>query len=316
MYNPLVTIIIPVYNGSNFVKQAIESALKQTYKNIEVFVVNDGSNDEGETEKIISEYADKIIYISKKNGGVSSALNTAILNMKGEWISWLSHDDLYKNDKIQKQINFLNNLLVNNNSIVFDKVAIFSAIDCINVSGKKIREIKYNFINNTSPIDRLIENIQSYRINGCSVLMNKKSVLNVGLFDEKIKTVSDVDMWYKLMLNGVYFYYINDILVSSRHHKQQVGVKLNDVFSKEYPELISNTVERLLNYGISKKQKYKLVNGLRKSGFQKISNKINNDLKMNSEYSIIYDTFSFLFWNSFYYSRCIIRFFYRLITVK
>ena len=104
MYNPKVTIVIPVYNGANYVKEAIESALSQTYDNIEIIVVNDGSNDNNETENAVLSYGDKIKYVCKENGGVSSALNTGIKLAEGEWISWLSHDDLYTQEKIKKQI--------------------------------------------------------------------------------------------------------------------------------------------------------------------------------------------------------------------
>ena len=107
-YEPLVSIVIPVYNGSNFLQQAIDSALNQTYKNIEIIVVNDGSRDDGATEQIALSYGDKIRYFSKENGGVSTALNMGIANMKGEYFSWLSHDDMYKPEKIEKQIEAIN----------------------------------------------------------------------------------------------------------------------------------------------------------------------------------------------------------------
>ena len=66
---PLVSIIIPVYNGENYLQQAIDSALAQTYGNLEILVINDGSTDEGRTEQIALSYGDKIRYISKENGG-------------------------------------------------------------------------------------------------------------------------------------------------------------------------------------------------------------------------------------------------------
>lgn len=107
-FNPLVSIIIPVYNGANYVAEAIESALNQTYKNIEIIVVNDGSTDE--TEKIVKKYGDKVRYFSKENGGTSTALNVGIKNMKGDYFSWLSHDDMYYPNKIKIQIEELKKL--------------------------------------------------------------------------------------------------------------------------------------------------------------------------------------------------------------
>ena len=72
---PKVSIVIPVYNGANYMREAIDSALNQTYKNIEVIVINDGSIDNGETDRIARSYGDRIVYVKKENGGVSSALN-------------------------------------------------------------------------------------------------------------------------------------------------------------------------------------------------------------------------------------------------
>ena len=80
---PLVSIIIPVYNGEDYIYLAIESALRQTYKNIEIIVINDGSTDN--TEKICKKYGNLIKYIKKENGGVSTALNLGIKNMKGSY---------------------------------------------------------------------------------------------------------------------------------------------------------------------------------------------------------------------------------------
>ena len=107
VWNPKVSIIIPVYNGANYMREAIDSALGQTYQNTEIIVVNDGSCDDGATDRIALSYGDKIKYIKKENGGVSSALNLGIQNMTGEYFSWLSHDDVYGPDKIKHQIESL-----------------------------------------------------------------------------------------------------------------------------------------------------------------------------------------------------------------
>ena len=108
-FQPLVSIIIPVYNGAAYMREAIDSALAQTYQNCEVIVVNDGSCDDGETEEIARSYGDKIRYFCKENGGVSTALNFGIAQMRGEYFSWLSHDDTYTAEKIERQVEVLQN---------------------------------------------------------------------------------------------------------------------------------------------------------------------------------------------------------------
>ena len=117
-FHPLVSIIIPVYNGANFLAQAIDSALSQTYDNIEILVINDGSTDNGATEQIALSYGNKVRYFNKRNGGVSSALNLGIEKMQGEYFSWLSHDDLYEPEKIKKQIEVLQGLPDHNKTII------------------------------------------------------------------------------------------------------------------------------------------------------------------------------------------------------
>ncbi len=67
-FNPLVSIVIPVYNGSNYLREAIDSALAQIYRNIEVLVINDGSRDDGKTEAVALSYGDRIRYFAKENG--------------------------------------------------------------------------------------------------------------------------------------------------------------------------------------------------------------------------------------------------------
>lgn len=101
---PLASIVIPVYNGADYLKEAVDSALGQTYPNCEVIVVNDGSADGGRTERAALSYGDRIRYFSKENGKVSTALNLGLKNMRGEYFAWLSHDDVFYADKIEKQI--------------------------------------------------------------------------------------------------------------------------------------------------------------------------------------------------------------------
>lgn len=249
-YMPLVTIIIPVYNGSNFLKEAIESALNQTYKNIEIIVVNDGSKDNNESENIALSYGKKIIYYKKENGGVSSALNFALKKMKGEWFSWLSHDDLYFPEKIEKQIEFINELLRKNPDIDLNKIVLHSATVSINKDGKVIKTPNYSDVNiKEDMIDVIIKNVYNYRLSGCSFLIPISAYKKIGGFREDIRTVSDVEFWYRLAFNSYNFYCLkNNILVKNRSHGRQVGKIRVTLFDQEIEALHKNIADKLNEY--------------------------------------------------------------------
>lgn len=239
-YNPMVSIVIPAYNGSNYLGEAIDSALSQTYKNIEIIVVNDGSSDDGKTEKIALAYGDKIRYFRKENGGSSSALNYGIKQMKGEWFSWLSHDDLYYPEKIEKQIDYIRkNRLCEKGNI--DKHIFFSASENVNSKGQCIRkptskaiEAMYTDIEHIKNCKQLIADPIKYCFNGCSCLIHKNAFDNIGLFDEKLRLVNDIDMWFRLYSGGYILHYIPEILVKGRVHAKQISRSIG--FSYHNPE--------------------------------------------------------------------------------
>lgn len=103
---PLVSIIIPTYNNSPIVCQAIDCALSQTYRNLEIIVVDDGSTDD--TEALLREkYQGKIIYLRQNNKGTGGARNTGIRNSSGKYLQFLDADDLLAHDKINIQVSQL-----------------------------------------------------------------------------------------------------------------------------------------------------------------------------------------------------------------
>lgn len=259
-YEPLITIVIPVYNGSNYMSEAIDSALVQTYKNFEIIVVNDGSNDEGKSEEIAISYGNKIRYFYKPNGGVSSALNLAIKEMRGEWLSWLSHDDKYKPNKLEVQVKKLNELREQGENL--DKICLYAGSERINANGTFISKKHFNINNKKTPTDTLIDNIRAYSIGGCSVLSSKKVLDAVGGFNENIRTVSDADLWFRMMLNGVRFIYDDVVIVQSRQHKQQVGNRSMSLFEKEHEALMLKFANLLLEDNITIEQKYRLLESL------------------------------------------------------
>src|ERR1700733_11873432 len=105
MSNPLVSVIIPVYNREHCVKRAIDSVLAQTYKDFEVVVVADGSKD-GSAE-ILKSYGEAIRLICQKNAGAGTARNTGIRAARGQWIAFLDSDDEWKPGKLACQMEFI-----------------------------------------------------------------------------------------------------------------------------------------------------------------------------------------------------------------
>lgn len=214
MKEPLVSIIIPVYNGSNYLKYAIDSALSQTYSNLEILVVNDGSTDNGKTEAIALSYGDRIRYIHKANGGVSTALNLAIKEMSGEYFSWLSHDDTYEPNKIQAEVDYLKN-----NNLLHKKAIVYSDYYLIDVKGKVIsRAIKNHDELEEKPEYALLKG----NINGLSLLIPKSAFDEHGGFDTSLVATQDYELWRK-MARTYKFVHIPELLVSTRFHSKQVS---------------------------------------------------------------------------------------------
>lgn len=216
-FNPLVSIVIPVYNGSNFMREAIDSALAQTYKNLEVLVVNDGSSDNGLTKEIALSYGNRIRYLEKTNGGVASALNFGIQEMKGEYFSWLSHDDIYSPEKIEKQILFLKNK--NRHSIIYCDFEFLTDRTDLGVNRNSLyRDIKKN------GYYALLFNF----IHGCTLLIPKHCFEIAGNFNEKLNTTNDYELFFR-MLKHFKYEFINLKLVKVRvHMKQDSVIKINE----------------------------------------------------------------------------------------
>jgi glycosyltransferase involved in cell wall biosynthesis len=234
MNNPLVSIVIPVYNGSNYLAEAINSALSQTYSNIEVIVVNDGSDDNGKTEAVINSFGNSIRYYYKSNGGVSTALNLGIQVMKGEYFSWLSHDDLYSPDKIEKQIIFFNdNPEVKITAGYFE---IFSD----NTEKKRLFTVP-------SPVIYNGKQLLSTWIYFCSMLIHKDCFNSVGFFDEKNRTIQDLEMQIRLVSYAP-IYIIPEVLTLFREHDDQVTKKKSKVHLSEKSVLMKTILN---NYDLA-----------------------------------------------------------------
>jgi glycosyltransferase involved in cell wall biosynthesis len=185
---PLVSIVIPVYNGSNYVKEAIDSALSQTYPNVEVLVINDGSTDGGKTRESVLSFGSKIRYFEKENGGVSTALNFGILNMNGEYFSWLSHDDTLGPEYVSTQIKCIQK---DNKDVAICRVGVIN-------DDSEVISLYHNwniplFITDKPYISNMIW------IYACCILVKKDFFYKAGLFSDRFLTCQDIEYTYNVL---------------------------------------------------------------------------------------------------------------------
>ena len=184
--SPTVSVIMPAYNVEAFIVQALESACNQTISDIEIIVVDDGSEDN--TARIVKAFDDhRISMIHKENGGCASARNAGIHVAKGNFISFLDADDYWLPNKLERELeSFYRQPHVD---------LIFSLSFVINEEGKELGVLKSGTFRSFSFKDLFIENPVG---NGSSVLIRKRALDQAGPFDESLPASSDCDMWLRI----------------------------------------------------------------------------------------------------------------------
>lgn len=207
---PQVSVIIPVYNQEKYIKECVDSVINQSYSNIEIIVVDDGSTDK--TPDILRTYGDKIKYIRQENQGPSSAVNKGIRSANGSLICWLGSDDLYMPNKIERQVEFLQN----DQSIS----VVYSDYITIDSYGNEINKVHISHPSQEKFTRMLL--IRNF-INGSTVMMRRECLDNVGFYDENLGADPDGDMWFRLLKNGYKFGHIPEPLVKYRWHQNNVS---------------------------------------------------------------------------------------------
>lgn len=213
-FNPRVSIVIPVYNGSDYLREAIDSALAQTYGNVEVIVVNDGSTDDGATERIALSYGEKIRYFHKENGGVATALNLGISVMTGDYFSWLSHDDVYYPEKLQVQVDFLQN---GRRDLI-----LYGDYDCIDSESRFLYTERNPHID---PSRIRYSLLACHPVNGCTTLVPRTCFNAAGLFSEGLRVVQDYEMWFRMSARYE-LVHMQQVVLKSRLHPGQGTVTM------------------------------------------------------------------------------------------
>lgn len=206
---PRVSVIIPTYNRKEYVQEAIDSVLAQTYTDYEIIVIDDGSSD-ATGEALRARYGDRIHYIWQENQGESAARNYGIGISQGEYVALLDSDDLWLPDKLAKQTDVLDRNP--------DKVLVFTASWKIDATGQRLESLP--LCSNVDESQLTLESLCLKNAMGSAVstvLIRRNTLELVGRFDPTIRYGEDWDLWLKLRRQGA-FISLNEPLACYRQH--------------------------------------------------------------------------------------------------
>ncbi|MBN3888726.1 MAG: glycosyltransferase family 2 protein [Nostoc sp. JL31] len=233
---PKVSIVIPAYNSLKFLPETMESVFKQTFKDFEVLVVNDGSSDD--TEHWVSQIADpRVKLITQENQGLSGARNTGIAHASGEYIAFLDADDLWEPTKLEKQV-----LCLEENSEIG---LVYTWVSLIDENGNFTGRVFKNYAENDVWHKLIEHNIVE---SGSVAMVRRQCFDTCGLFDRNLRSfVEDWDMWLRIA-SRYPFKVMKEPLVYYRQHSTSASknweamarsfeIVIEKAFSAAPPEL-------------------------------------------------------------------------------
>lgn len=232
-FRPAITVLIPVYNGADYLAEAVESALAQQYEDFEVLVVDDGSTDEGRTAQVATGFGAAIRYVRKENGGVATALNVGIEHARGEYVSWLSHDDAYLPHKLERQVAFLAGR--------DPDTVVYADFELIDAQSKVLGARHLAPLPEDAPLFGLM---QASPVNGCTTLIRKRCLEDAGGFDTALRTTQDLDMWIRLARRYP-FGHMPEIVLRSRQHPAQGTRALKGYHEEQVDRFFARYLEEL-----------------------------------------------------------------------
>ncbi|REK55334.1 MAG: glycosyl transferase [Thermobacillus sp.] len=232
---PTVSIIIPFHNDP-YIAQAVESALSQTYPYTEVIVVDDGST---ACQHLLDPYRRHIHYLGKANGGTASALNHGIRMASGQYVAWLSSDDRFVPTKIERQVMHMHQ------------------------TGARICHTNFHVMNESGGIVQhngaaVFPTAKQFAaafltfcpVNGCTVMMKKTLVAELGWFNESLPYTHDYDLWIRALLSGIDFHFINEPLTIYRRHAG-MGTMLHFPAIQAEVQMVQNRYRWLLEHRVN-----------------------------------------------------------------
>ena len=218
---PLISIITPSYNQSDYLEMAMLSVLDQDYPNLEYIVV-DGNSTDG-SQEIIKKYADRLAWwVSEKDNGQADAFNKGLSHANGKYIGWLNSDDLYINGTISEAID----LLESNPEVAF----VFGDVQSINEQGQITNIMKYGHWD-------LVDLMQFKIIGQPAVFMRKDLLVSTAALDTSYHFLLDHHLWLRLASKAPIMY-SNKIWAAARFHATAKNVAHAAEFGKEAYQLV------------------------------------------------------------------------------
>ena len=203
---PKVSVIIPAYNIAPFVKETLDSVFAQTYTDFEVILLNDGSKDSADLEKVLEPYFDKIIYGRQENAGASMARNAAICLARGTLLAFLDGDDIWLPNYLESQIAFLEKTdfeMIYCDALLFGE-PLFAGQTFSQTSPSRGKVTTESLINTDCNV------ITS------GTVLNKYLVEKFEMFDTDLPFMQDFDLWFRLAKSGARIGYQTEVLIKYR----------------------------------------------------------------------------------------------------
>ena len=202
----LVSVVIPVYNAEAFLEETLLSVINQTYPNIEIVAVDDGSKDG--SIAILEKYKEHVRIIKQPNSGAATARNKGVQEARGEWIAFVDADDIWDLNKIEKQMKLSNDYQWSYTDTVF--------VGGVN-DGHRDSDFTKKYLGD------VFENIVcSNFVSTSTVLINRDVFMEAGGFDTSIYSVEDWDLWIRVAAKYP-LGYINEPLVKYRIHSSSTS---------------------------------------------------------------------------------------------
>ncbi len=210
----LVSVVLTCYNYGNYVKDAIDSVLKQTYQNYELIIINDGSEDD--SDERIKDFLPngRIIYLRQENRGQAYAKNRGITHSRGRYIAFIDADDIWLETKLEKQMPLFNNS---------DIGVVYSRLTYIDSKGNSHRKKREGFF--LGPYRGKITKMMFLRnfVPFSSAVVRRECVEKVGAFDESLSMGIDWDLWLRMSLDYKFEFCDEPLLMYRIGHKNQMS---------------------------------------------------------------------------------------------